>query len=157
VARRGASAAIVLTFAFVTAFGGCDAGNEPARDVVPTRSTPAAPSDADERYTAAIASALAADAKCVEEGCSTPAGLERRASAIADAVRPFDDALAAIPTMDAKRTRAVTSAFRHSARQLQTCFQLSAAKHGGTPELAECAGPVAEFRRAVRALRTALG
>jgi hypothetical protein len=109
--------------------------------------------DAVERYRAGIVRALTADARCVARACTTLPALRRRADALADAVRPLDQALA-VPTMEAKQTRATTSALRFSVMQLRTCIELSSAKHAGTAMLEECRGPVADFHRAVADLRT---
>jgi hypothetical protein len=105
------------------------------------------------RHRPAIAEALARDSRCVARACSTPSGLERRAAALAATVAPLDDALGNVATPRAKDERVATSVVRHAAQQLESCFLLSARKHGGTPTLEECRGPVAEFREAVVVLR----
>lgn len=105
------------------------------------------------RHRPAIAGVLARDARCVARACSTPSGLQRRAEAIARTVAPLDDALGRVETAEAKRDRVPTSVVRHAARQLESCFLLSARKHSGRPRLDECLGPVAEFHEAVAGLR----
>jgi hypothetical protein len=151
--------AIVAASALALILGGCDAGDDEARPAVP-RERPSATTAAAlvQPYRAGIEAALARDQACTAVACSTPAGLLRRADALAAAVVPLDDALAGTPASKAEALPAATAAgaFRHSVRQLDTCFELSAQKHGGVPALADCQGPIADYDRAVALVRTAV-
>jgi hypothetical protein len=112
--------------------------------------------DVVDRHRDAIILALARDASCISPSCSSAAGLRRRANAVARVVAPLDDALAEIHSISAKGPRVAPSVLRHAARELISCLQLSAAKQGGAPELADCSGPVARFHAAVAYLRSEL-
>jgi hypothetical protein len=143
----------------LVALTGCDLGDDEGPTAAPkveTTTTVAGDGDVVARHRAGILRVLAADAACVASSCSAPTGLEDRADALAAEVVPLDEALSARPA-DAKRPeRVATSALRHAVQEMRTCFELSAAKHDGSPALADCRRPVAEFHRAVEYLRAVI-
>ena len=153
--------ALLVSIAAVLAGAGCSLGDDAPQSAAPPavpalRPPAAARGTVLDRHRPRILRALAADAACRTPACTTLPGFRRRAEALADSVGPLDEELAAVPTMEAKNARVATSVVRHAARQLQTCSQLSAAKHEGGATLAECRGPVADFRQAVEYLRASV-
>lgn len=139
---------------------GCDLGREEA--VAPATTPAVSPVVRSDsvvaRYRPAIVRVLAEDDACRAAACSTPEGLRRRADAIAAVVAPLDAALVRAPLGrdDEKRTRSATSPLLHAVQQLRTCFELSADKHGGTPTVDECRGPISDFHRAADLVRAEL-
>ena len=149
----GASA-LVLTAATSCSLGGESSGNgaEPpassARDAL--SSAPATGPSAD------IAGRELHRALSREQGCPpTCATFDERLERVRDAESASAELeRALLSSAETKRSLTIAvSAFRNAYSSLRTCVDLSADKHSGIPEEADCRAVVAEFDRALAELR----
>lgn len=107
---------------------------------------------------AEIVAALDRALACWNIECTRVAFLQRQSLAVLVAIDPLDDALRGTSESKAEleRLATATSALRHSALQLQSCFLISSQKHDGKPFLEECIAPVGEFRENLEYAKNAL-